>query len=115
MKPGIHPDYKEVVFLDVSNNFSFKTRSTINTRETIKWEDGNEYPLAKIETSSESHPFYTGTQKIMDPAGRVEKFRQKFGTKATGKTAANFYPVSDIKRQPRLPFLLASSLLSNQN
>ena len=88
MKQGIHPDYKEVVFLDVSNNFSFKTHSTINTKETIKWEDGNEYPLAKIETSSESHPFYTGTQKIMDTAGRVEKFRQKFGTKATGKTAA---------------------------
>ena len=88
MKQGIHPDYKEVVFLDVSNNFSFKTRSTISTKETMKWEDGNEYPLAKIETSSESHPFYTGTQKIMDTAGRVEKFRQKFGTKATGKTAA---------------------------
>ena len=88
MKQGIHPDYKEVVFLDVSNNFSFKTRSTINTKEKIKWEDGKEYPLAKIETSSESHPFYTGTQKIMDTAGRVEKFRQKFGTKATGKTTA---------------------------
>ena len=88
MKQGIHPDYKEVVFLDVSNNFSFKTRSTIVTKETIKWEDGQEYPLAKIETSSESHPFYTGTQKIMDTAGRVEKFRQKFGAKATGiKTA----------------------------
>ena len=87
MKPGIPPDYKEVVFLDVSNNFSFKTRSTITTKETIKWEDGQEYPLAKIETSSESHPFYTGTQKIMDTAGRVEKFRQKFGTKAGGKAA----------------------------
>ncbi len=88
MKQGIHPDYKEVVFLDVSNNFSFKTRSTIVTKETIKWEDGKEYPLAKIETSSESHPFYTGTQKIMDTAGSVEKFRQKFGTKATGKKSA---------------------------
>ena len=78
---------KEVVFLDVSNNFSFKTRSTMNTRETIKWEDGKEYPLAKIETSSESHPFYTGTQKIMDTAGRVEKFRQKFGAKAGAKAS----------------------------
>ena len=87
MKPGIHPDYKEVVFVDVSNNFSFKTRSTITTRETIKWEDGNEYPLAKIETSSESHPFYTGTQKIMDTAGRVEKYKQKFGSKASGKSS----------------------------
>ena len=89
MKPGIHPEYREIVFVDVSNNFSFKTRSTMNTRETIKWEDGNEYPLAKIETSSESHPFYTGTQKIMDTAGRVEKFRQKFGTKAVAKAAGD--------------------------
>ena len=87
MKPGIHPEYKEVVFVDVSNNFSFKTRSTIATRETIKWEDDKEYPLSKIETSSESHPFYTGTQKIMDTAGRVEKFKQKFGSKASGKAS----------------------------
>ena len=85
MKQGIHPDYREVVFLDVSNNFSFKTRSTIITKEKIKWEDGQEYPLAKIETSSESHPFFTGTQKIIDTAGRVEKFRQKFGGKAAAK------------------------------
>ena len=85
MKLGIHPDYREIVFVDVSNNFSFKTRSTMATKETIKWEDGNEYPLAKIETSSESHPFYTGTQKIMDTAGRVEKFRQKFGSTAVAK------------------------------
>ncbi len=89
MKPGIHPEYREIVFVDVSNNFSFKTRSTMNTREKIKWEDGVEYPLAKIETSSESHPFYTGTQKIMDTAGRVEKFRQKFGTKAVAKAAGD--------------------------
>lgn len=89
MKPGIHPEYREIVFVDVSNNFSFKTRSTMNTREKIVWEDGNEYPLAKIETSSESHPFYTGTQKIMDTAGRVEKFRQKFGTKAVAKASGD--------------------------
>lgn len=81
MKENIHPEYREVVFVDVSNNFTFKTRSTIRTRETIKLEDGQEYPLAKIEVSSESHPFYTGTQKIMDTAGRVEKFRRKFGNK----------------------------------
>ncbi len=89
MKQGIHPDYREVVFLDVSNNFSFKTRSTIITKEKIKWEDGQEYPLAKIETSSESHPFFTGTQKIIDTAGRVEKFRQKFGGKATAKATGD--------------------------
>ena len=85
MKEGIHPEYREVVFMDISNNFSFVTRSTVKTKETIKWEDGNEYPLFKLDTSSESHPFYTGTQKIIDTAGRVEKFRQKFGKK-TGKS-----------------------------
>ncbi len=81
MKKNTHPEYPEVVFVDVSNDFSFKTRSTIRTRETIKWKDGKEYPMAKIEVSSESHPFYTGTQKIVDTAGRVEKFRQKYGSK----------------------------------
>ncbi|MCS6765655.1 MAG: type B 50S ribosomal protein L31 [Candidatus Protistobacter heckmanni] len=86
MKQDIHPDYREVVFVDVSNGFQFNTRSTIQTRETITV-DGQEYPLAKIEVSSESHPFYIGTQKIMDTAGRVEKFRQKFGSK-TGKVAS---------------------------
>ena len=81
MKDGIHPDYREVVFLDLSNNYSFVTRSTVKTKETVKWDDGKEYPLFKLDTSSESHPFYTGTQKIVDTAGRVEKFRQKFGKK----------------------------------
>ena len=81
MKEGIHPNYREVVFLDMSNDFSFVTRSTVSTKETIKWKDGKEYPLYKLDTSSESHPFYTGTQKMMDTAGRVEKFRQKFGAK----------------------------------
>lgn len=85
MKEGIHPNYREVAFVDVSNDFRFITRSTIQTKETITI-DGKEYPLAKIEVSSESHPFYTGTQKIIDTAGRVEKFRQKFGNR-TGKTA----------------------------
>lgn len=85
MKEGIHPNYREVMFVDVSNGFQFLTRSTIQTKETITV-DGKEYPLAKIEVSSESHPFYTGTQKIMDTAGRVEKFRQKFGNKL-GKAA----------------------------
>ena len=86
MKEGIHPDYREVVFLDLSNNYSFVTRSTVKTKETVKWDDGKEYPLFKLDTSSESRPFYTGTQKIVDTAGRVEKFRQKFGKK-TGTTS----------------------------
>ena len=81
MKDGIHPDYREVVFLDLSNNYSFVTRSTVKTKETVKWDDGKEYPLFKLDTSSESHPFYTGTQKIVDTAGRVEKFQSKFSRK----------------------------------
>lgn len=81
MKNDIHPNYREVVFVDVSNDFKFLTKSTVKTKETIKWEDGKEYPMYKLDTSSESHPFYTGTQKIVDTAGRVEKFRQKFGSK----------------------------------
>ena len=88
MKEGIHPSYREVVFQDMSNDFKFITRSTIQTRETVNFE-GKDYPLVKIEVSSESHPFYTGKHKIVDTAGRVEKFRQKFGgvgskTKAAG-------------------------------
>ncbi|MFZ1180771.1 MAG: type B 50S ribosomal protein L31 [Herbaspirillum sp.] len=78
MKQGIHPDYREVLFHDVSNDFRFITRSTISARETAEFQ-GKEYPLVKIEVSSESHPFYTGKHKIVDTAGRVEKFRQKFG------------------------------------
>jgi large subunit ribosomal protein L31 len=79
MKPEIHPDYREVVFHDLSCDFKFITRSTIGTREKIEF-NGKEYPLIKIEVSAESHPFYTGKHKIVDTAGRVEKFRQKFGS-----------------------------------
>ena len=81
MKKDVHPNYREVVFVDVSNDYRFLTRSTVKTKDTTRWEDGNEYPLYKLDTSSESHPFYTGTQKMVDTAGRVEKFRQKFGKK----------------------------------
>ena len=86
MKKDIHPNYREVVFLDVSIDYSFMTKSTVRTSDTIKWKDGNDYPLYKLDTSSESHPFYTGTQKMVDTAGRVEKFRQKFGSKKGTKT-----------------------------
>ena len=79
MKDGIHPAYRDVVFQDLSNGFQFVTRSTVQTKESIKLEDGRELPLFKMETSSESHPFYTGTQKSVDNlGGRVEKFRNKF-------------------------------------
>jgi large subunit ribosomal protein L31 len=86
MKEGIHPNYREVVFQDMSNGFKFLTRSTIQTRETTEFE-GKTYPLAKVEVTSESHSFYTGQQKIMDTAGRVEKFRQKFGNRAGARVA----------------------------
>ena len=79
MKKGIHPEYRQVVFQDISSDFAFLTRSTMDSRETINWEDGNDYPLVKVEISSKSHPFYTGKQKIMDTAGRVDRFRRKYG------------------------------------
>jgi large subunit ribosomal protein L31 len=82
MKEGIHPQYRDVVFHDLSCDFKFITRSTVQTRETTEFE-GKNYPLVKIEVSSESHPFYTGKHKIVDTAGRVEKFRQKFGTRGS--------------------------------
>ncbi|MFX1678464.1 type B 50S ribosomal protein L31 [Mitsuaria sp. CC2] len=78
-KEGIHPNYRDVVFVDQSNGSQFVIRSTVQTKETIKLDDGRELPLVKLETSSESHPFYTGTQKSIDSlGGRVEKFRNKF-------------------------------------
>lgn len=86
MKEGIHPNYRDVVFVDLSNGFQFVTRSTVQTKETIEL-DGKTLPLVKLETTSESHPFYTGTQKSVDNlGGRVEKFRNKFGSKI-GKAA----------------------------
>lgn len=82
MKEGIHPNYREVVFQDMSNDFKFITRSTIQTRETINFQ-GKDYPLVKLEVTAESHPFYTGTHKIVDAAGRVEKFQKKYGTRGS--------------------------------
>lgn len=85
MKAGIHPEYRDVCFVDLSNGFKFVTRTCANTKETIKMDDGRELPLYKLDTSSESHPFYTGTQKSVDTmGGRVEKFRNKYG-KTTAK------------------------------
>ncbi len=81
MKKGIHPEYKEVVFQDSSSDFAFLTKSTMTSKDTIKWEDGNEYPLIKIEVSSASHPFYTGKKLFVDTAGRVEKFNRKYKKK----------------------------------
>ena len=78
MKQQLHPsDYRFVVFQDENVNFAFLTRSTAQSNETIKWEDGNEYPLIKLHISSASHPFYTGEQKVMDIEGRVDKFKAR--------------------------------------
>jgi len=81
MRKDIHPNYREVVFYDTSSEYKFITKSTIETSETIQWEDGKEYPLFKIEVSSNSHPFYTGKKMMLDTAGRVEKFNRRYAKK----------------------------------
>ncbi len=79
MKKDIHPkDYRLVVFKDMSNDYSFLSRSTVKSKENIVWEDGKEYPLVKLEISHTSHPFYTGKMKLVDSAGRVDKFKTKY-------------------------------------
>ena len=78
MKKGIHPNYRPVVFQDAAANFSFLTSSCVETDETIKWTDGKEYPLYKLEISSASHPFFTGKMKLVDTTGRVQKFQDKY-------------------------------------
>jgi large subunit ribosomal protein L31 len=78
MKKDIHPNYRPVVFMDASANFSFLSRSTVKTSDTIKWTDGKEYPLVKLDISSASHPFFTGKMKFLDTTGRVEKFQKKY-------------------------------------
>ncbi len=89
MKDGIHPNYREVCFQDLSNGFKFVTRSCLNTKEMIKMEDGRELPLMKLESTSETHPFFTGTQKSIDNlGGRVEKFRNKFAHVGLKKPSA---------------------------
>ena len=100
MKKDIHPDYKEVVFQDVQSDFKFLTRSTMTSDETIKWEDGKEYPLIKVEVSSASHPFYTGKKIFVDTAGRVEKFNQKYKAKQSAKPAAETKPVQEEPAKP---------------
>jgi len=81
MKPDIHPTYRFVVFQDQSSGTSFLTRSTIETGETVTWEDGNTYPLVNLEISNASHPYYTGQMKIIDSAGRVERFNKRYGAR----------------------------------
>ncbi|ALV45001.1 LSU ribosomal protein L31P [Arthrobacter alpinus] len=78
MKQNIHPKYEAIVFNDLASDTKFLTRSTATSSKTIEWEDGNTYPVIDVEISSESHPFYTGKQRIMDSAGRVERFNARF-------------------------------------
>jgi large subunit ribosomal protein L31 len=82
MKKDLHPaNYRYVVFKDMSNGYSFLSRSTAASKETVKWEDGNEYPLIKLEISSQSHPFFTGKNVLVDTAGRIDKFKKKYAKK----------------------------------
>ena len=99
MKKDIHPEYREVVFQDVQSDFKFLTRSTMKSDEKIKWEDGKEYPVIKVEVSSASHPFYTGKKIFVDTAGRVEKFNQKY----KAKQAASQSPVKEEAPKEEAP------------
>ncbi|HEY0678269.1 MAG TPA: type B 50S ribosomal protein L31 [Chitinophagaceae bacterium] len=82
MKKGIHPEgYRFVVFKDMSNGYSFLSRSAAQTKESVKWEDGKEYPLIKLEISNTSHPFFTGQKVLVDTAGRIDKFKKKYAKK----------------------------------
>ena len=86
MKKNIHPkDYRYVVFQDVSCDYQFLTKSSIETKETIKWEDGNEYPLYKLDISDKSHPYFTGQQNLVDTAGRIEKYMKKYNMSPSDK------------------------------
>ncbi len=82
MKNDIHPqNYRLVVFKDMTNGYAFLTRSTVETKETTEWEDGKEYPVYKLEISNTSHPFYTGKTTFVDTAGRIDKFKKRYGNK----------------------------------
>ncbi len=85
MKPDIHPQYRAVVFEDSSVGHRFLTKSTVKTNRTTVWEDGNEYPLVSVEISQASHPFFTGQMKIVDTAGRVERFNKRYGERKNRK------------------------------
>ncbi|WP_399886993.1 type B 50S ribosomal protein L31 [Streptomyces sp. BBFR51] len=79
MRKGIHPEYRPVVFRDRAANYAFLTRSTMTSERTVDWEDGNTYPVVDVEISDVSHPFYTGTARVLDTAGRVERFERRYG------------------------------------
>lgn len=82
MKKDLHPEFKPVVFKDISCDYAYLTKSTARSKEMIKWEDGKEYPVVKFEVSSASHPFYTGKHRIVDAEGRAERFKKKYSKKS---------------------------------
>lgn len=84
MKPGIHPPYRPVVFRDKSAGTAFLTRSTATSDQTVEWSDGNTYPVIDVDISSASHPFWTGKQRMLDSAGRVEKFQRRYARHRAG-------------------------------
>ena len=106
MKKGIHPNYRPVVFQDAAANFSFLTRSCVETDETIKWTDGKEYPLYKLDISSASHPFFTGKMKLVDTTGRVQKFQDRY---KKSKASARPRPTPRRRRTRRSEFQVPSS------
>lgn len=103
MKKDLHPsNYRPVVFQDLNNNWSFLTRSTVLTEDTIKWEDGNEYPLVKLHITSASHPFFTGQEKLVDIEGRVDKFKAR---QEAAKTKAGAMKKAANKTRVKAPKL----------
>ena len=82
MRPTIHPVSRPVVFRDRAAGFQLLTRSTVRTERTVEWEDGNTYPVVDVEISSASHPLYTGSTRVVDTAGRVERFQRRYGATA---------------------------------
>jgi large subunit ribosomal protein L31 len=81
MRKNIHPKVRQVVFKDISSDFSFLGTSTMDSKETIKWKDGKSYPLIRLEISSASHPFFTGKQRVLDTGGRIDRFKEKYSKK----------------------------------
>jgi large subunit ribosomal protein L31 len=86
MKKGIHPEMHTVIYKDISTEHCFLSQSTTRAKETMKWEDGNEYPVIKVEISSDSHPFYTGKHRAVAVEGRVQRFMKRYGQKDSGQT-----------------------------
>lgn len=100
MKKKLHPDsYRAVVFTDLNNEFKFLTRSTVSTKETIKWEDGKDYPVVKVHITSTSHPFFTGEERVVDVEGRVDKFKARAAAGEAARESRGKAAQKQAKRQ----------------